>query len=161
MNILNSMSRRNLILLAALGSAGLFFGALFFQYVIGIEPCKMCFWQRWPHRIAIGLGIVGVFYARSIVAWAGGLTMLVSTGLAIYHTGVERHWWLGPTTCTSRGVDLSAASDCGLLDPNCGAPIVLCDQIAWDLFGLSMANYNAIISLVLMVIWVLAARRKA
>ncbi|WP_071674801.1 disulfide bond formation protein B [Nioella nitratireducens] len=161
MTLLNSLSRRNLILLAGLGSAALFLGALFFQFVIGIEPCTMCFWQRWPHRIGIGLGLVGLAFPRAIVAWLGGLNMLVSTGLAMYHTGVERHWWLGPTTCTSRGVDLSAASDCGLLDPDCGAPIVLCDQIAWDLFGLSMANYNVIISLGLAVIWVMAARRKA
>jgi disulfide bond formation protein DsbB len=55
-------------------------------------------------------------------------------------------------------VDLSA-SECGLLDPNCGEAIVLCDQISWQLFGLSMANYNAIISLVLMGVWIMAARR--
>ena len=53
MSFLASLTRRNLILLAALGSAGLFFGALFFQFVLGVLPCKMCYWQRWPHRIGI------------------------------------------------------------------------------------------------------------
>lgn len=158
MTFLSSLSRRNLILLATLGSAGLFFGALFFQFVIGIEPCEMCFWQRWPHRIAIVVGIVGIVAPFALLAWAGALTMAVSVGLAMFHTGVERHWWNGPATCTSRGVDLTSA-DCGLLDTDCGNAIVLCDEIAWDLFGLSMANYNVLISLVLLVLWVMAARR--
>jgi disulfide bond formation protein DsbB len=158
MSFLSTLTRRNLVLLAALGSAGLFFGALFFQYVVGVAPCKMCFWQRWPHRIGILLGIVGLAIPKALIAWVGVLNMAVSTGLAIFHSGVERGWWIGPASCTSRGVDLSA-SECGLLDPNCGEAIVLCDQISWQLFGLSMANYNAIISLVLMGVWIMAARR--
>ncbi len=158
MNFLSTLSRRNLILLAALGAAGLFFGALFFQYVVGLAPCAMCFWQRWPHRVAIVLGIAGVIFPNALLAWSGALTMAVSVGLAVFHSGVERHWWNGPATCTSRGADLATA-DCGLLDPNCGTAIVLCDEIPWELFGLSMANYNAIISLVLMGLWIMAARR--
>ena len=160
MNILSNLSRRQLILLAGLGSAGLFFGALFFQFVLGVLPCKMCYWQRWPHRIGIVLGLIGVAIPRALIAAAGALNMAVSTGLAIYHSGVERHWWLGPTSCTSRGVDLTTA-DCGLLDPNCGQGIVLCDQIAWQFLGLSMANYNAIASAIMMVMLLVAIRREA
>ena len=159
MNYINSLSRRTLILLAGLGSAGLFFGALFFQFVLNVQPCAMCFWQRWPHRIGIVVGLVGVAVPRALVAWAGALNMAVSTGLAVFHSGVERHWWDGPASCTSRGVDLAA--DCGLIDPDCGVPVVLCDEIAWQMFGLSMANYNALFSLVMMVMLIMAARRAA
>jgi disulfide bond formation protein DsbB len=159
MSFLNGLSRRTLILLAGLGSAGLFFGALFFQFVLNVQPCAMCFWQRWPHRIGIVVGLVGVAVPRALVAWAGALNMAVSTGLAVFHSGVERHWWDGPASCTSRGVDLAA--DCGLIDPDCGAPVVLCDEIAWQMFGLSMANYNVIFSLLMMVMLIMAARRAA
>jgi len=158
MTFLSSLSRRTLMILAGLGAAGLFFGALGFQYIGGLDPCAMCFWQRWPHRVGIALGLIGAFAPLMIVAWAGALTMAVSVGLAAFHTGVERHWWDGPATCTSRGLDLINA-DCGLLDPNCGNAIVMCDEIPWQLFGLSMANYNVLASLVLMAIWIMAARR--
>lgn len=158
MNFLSTLTRRNLILLAALGSAGLFFGALFFQFVLGVLPCKMCYWQRWPHRIGILLGIIGLAIPKALIAWAAALNMAVSTGLAVYHSGVERAWWEGPASCTSSGQDL-LNSECGLLDPDCGTGIVLCDEISWQLFGLSMANYNAIISVILLGVWIMAARR--
>lgn len=157
-----TLTYRMLVLLAGAGSAALFFGALGFQYIGGVMPCEMCMWQRWPHRIAIVVAIAAALLPtkilRMIGAGLGALTMVRSVWLAVYHTGVERHWWLGPETCTSRGIDLSA-SECGLLDPTCGTSIVLCDEIAWQMFGLTMANYNAIISLVLLGIWLQAMRR--
>ncbi len=155
---MTQLSARMLMLLAGLGSAALFFGALFFQFVIGVEPCAMCFWQRWPHRVGIILGLIGAAIPRAIIAAAGAINMAVSFGLAAFHTGVERQWWDGPASCTSRGVDLTA-SECGLLDPNCGNAIALCDEISWSLFGLSMANYNAVISLVLLGLCVAAFRK--
>ena len=153
-----TLSYRLLILLAGAGSAAILLGAFGFQHLGGFEPCAMCFWQRWPHAIAIAITALGLAIPRAFFALCGALNMLVSFGLATFHSGVERHWWDGPTSCTSRGVDLSSA-DCGLLDPTCGAPIVLCDQISWQFLGLSMANYNVFMSLALMVIWLMAARR--
>ncbi|MFO7921954.1 MAG: disulfide bond formation protein B [Nioella sp.] len=158
MTLLSSLSRRALLILVGLGSAALFFGALFFQFVIGLEPCSMCFWQRWPHRLGIVIGVIGGIFPKALVAWAGALNMAVSTGLGAFHSGVERGWWDGPASCTSRGVDLMN-SECGLLDPDCGTPVVLCDEIPWQMLGLSMANYNAIISLVFLGLCVIAARR--
>ncbi|MDP3862653.1 MAG: disulfide bond formation protein B, partial [Phaeovulum sp.] len=40
------------MLLAAAGSAGLLLAALVFQ-AFGIEPCKLCWWQRYPHYAAV------------------------------------------------------------------------------------------------------------
>ncbi len=153
-----TLTYRFLVGLAGAGSAAILLGAFGFQYIGGLEPCAMCLWQRWPHAIAIGIAALGLTVPRAFFALAGALNMAVSAGLAIFHSGVERHWWIGPSSCTSRGVDLTAG-DCGLLDPTCGSAIVLCDQIPWAMFGLSMANYNIFGSLVLMVIWLMAAKR--
>lgn len=160
MSFVSLLTRRMLLILVGLGSAALFFGALIFQFGFGVEPCAMCYWQRWPHRLGIVIGAVGGFIPKPLIAWAGALNMAVSTGLAAFHSGVERHWWDGPASCTSRGMDL-LNSDCGLLDPNCGAPIVLCDEISWQFLGLSMANYNVFASAIMMVMCVVAARRAA
>ena len=45
-------------LLAALGSTGMLGGALYFQYVVGLAPCEMCHWQRWPHIASIVVGLL-------------------------------------------------------------------------------------------------------
>jgi membrane protein YqaA with SNARE-associated domain len=43
------MNRNSLVLLAMLGSAALLGGAFFFQFGVGLLPCQLCLWQRWPH----------------------------------------------------------------------------------------------------------------
>jgi disulfide bond formation protein DsbB len=157
------ISRRMLIALAMLGSIALFGGALMFQYFGGLAPCHLCLWQRWPHRIAIGIGAVALLLpsvlAQRALALAGALTMIASVGLGIYHSGVEQKWWLGPTTCTSGDISGVKADD--LLNQIMNAPVVHCDQIAWSMWGLSMASWNAVFSAVLVVIWLMAAFKPA
>lgn len=139
-------------LLAAAGSAALMLGALAFQYIGGFPPCKMCIWQRWPHVIAIALGVIIFFVPKRIIALLGGLVVLIGAGIGLYHAGVEQKWWQGPSSCTGSG--LSATDN--LLDFSAPVTLVLCDEIVWDLFGITMAGWNAIISVVLVVFWVRA-----
>jgi disulfide bond formation protein DsbB len=40
-----------------------------------------------------------------------------------------------------------------LLDQILATPVVLCDEIAWSWLGVSMAGWNAILSLGLAVLW--------
>jgi len=156
-----TLSRRQYIALAALGSALILASAFAFQHIGGLAPCQMCFWQRWPHAAAMAIGALALFVPAALLLLAGALAMLVNTGIAIYHSGVERHWWEGPASCTSRGVDLGAMNVTDLLDTTAGSAIVLCDEIPWALFGLSMANYNVFAGLGLAAIWLWALRRPA
>ena len=156
------MTRRTLIVLAGLGSAALFGGALAFQYIGELLPCVMCLWQRWPHRIAIALAILGVAVPRAIIAWLGALCMAVGAGLALLHTGVEREWWQGPQVCgASAAQDVGSLSPEQLFDTTSGPRLVLCNEVAWEFLGLSMASWNGLFCLVLLGIWVAAALRKA
>ncbi len=129
-------------------SLALILGALGFQYIGHYPPCEMCHWQRWPHIAAavVGLGggillSLGILNARfaTIVAALAILGVAVSGGLGVFHAGVEWHFWPGPTACTTGFV-----FD-GHLDLN--APVPHCDIAAWRMFGISMAGYNALISL--------------
>lgn len=142
-------------LLALAGSAGLLLGALAFQYVGGMAPCALCIWQRWPHVVALvaGLGLV----LPGPWAGLGALGAGVSGAIGIYHTGVERDWWEGPSSCTSGG-DLSGLSAQELLDQIMAAPVVRCDEVPWEMVGLSMASWNAILSFGLAALWVLSIR---
>jgi len=150
-----NMTKTNLIALAAFGSFALLAGAFFFQ-VLGYAPCQMCLWQRYPHAAAIVIGILALILTRfqTQLAILGGLAALTTGAIGVYHTGVERDWWEGPTSCTGGGA-------LNLADPLSTdiAPIVMCDDVVWSLMGLSMASYNALISLVLAGFWIAAARR--
>ena len=151
------MKTKHLIILAAGGSAALLLGAFAFQYLGGLAPCKLCLWQRWPHGVAVLIGAALLAGAGARLAWAGAAAALATAGVGLYHTGVERGWWTGPDTCTSGAID--GLSTDALMDQILNAPLVRCDDVAWQMLGLSMASWNALASLALAVLWGLAARR--
>jgi disulfide bond formation protein DsbB len=127
--------------LALLLPAGLLGGALFSQYVGGLYPCEMCYWQRWPHGAAILLAL-GAFAlpsrARLLVLLAA-LAILVSGAIGVFHAGVEAGWWEGITLCTTNGA--------ATLEDILKVPLVRCDQVQWAFLGLSLAAWNAILSI--------------
>ena len=160
-----TLTRAHLILFATFSSAALLGGAFLFQ-LAGYAPCAMCFWQRWPHGIIAVLGLAALATKNRLLCWVGAFGMLISAGLGAYHSGVERKWWPGPSSCTGGGDLGGSATD--LLDSILSTPVVMCDEIPWRLsdwiplqiLDLTMANFNAVISLVLAGIWVQAARMK-
>lgn len=109
------------------------------------------------------IGAIALFAARShqrLLAGLGALAALTTAGIAGYHTGVERKWWEGPTSCTGTGGGLGDLSATELVPGASDAPLlVLCDSFTPFLFGLSMANWNMIAALGLVVIWIAAFRR--
>lgn len=153
------MTRSKMILIAAGGSAALMLAALGFQYIGEMPPCKLCYWQRYGHIAAIGAGVLGLMLVGALLPLLGGLAALSSAAVGAYHTGVERGWWEGPSTCTSGPV--TGLSTDELLDQIMAAPLVRCDEVPWELFTLSMASWNMLASLALAVIWFLAARQRA
>jgi disulfide bond formation protein DsbB len=152
-------NRRTWILIAAAGSLALMLGALAFQHIGGMAPCKLCITQRYPHVIAIVIGVIAFALPRVPVILMGALAAAVTAGYGFYHAGVERGIFEGPTSCTSSSIsDLSADE---LLAQIMSAPLVRCDDIPWEMLGLSMAGWNAVISSALCIAWLIAATRKA
>ena len=128
-------------LLALLLPAGLLGGALFSQYVGGLYPCEMCYWQRWPHGAAILLALAAFALpsrAKPLVLLAA-LAILVSGAIGVFHAGVEAGWWEGITLCTTNGA--------ATLEDILKVPLVRCDQVQWAFLGLSLAAWNAILSI--------------
>lgn len=150
------MTRNQLILVASAGSAALLIGAWSFQY-FGYAPCKLCYWQRYPHMIAVVIGLLALLTGWRFLALGGAAAALGTALLGVYHTGVEQKWWQGPDTCTSGAI--GGLSPSQLMDQIMTAPLVQCDQIAWDLFGISMAGWNAIFSFAFVALWLMAWRR--
>lgn len=150
------MTQRQLTTLAAFGSFALLGGAYVFQ-AIGYPPCQMCFWQRWPHMTAIAIGVLAFIVPSRIWTWLGAIAAASTSSIGIFHSGVERGYWSGPSSCTGGGLDASSAAD--LLSMT-GDKLILCDQVSWALLGLSMASWNAVLSFGLMLLWLAAARKQ-
>ncbi|WP_293575734.1 disulfide bond formation protein B [Phaeobacter sp.] len=152
---------RFLILLASAGSAGLLLAAFGFQYIGDMAPCKLCIWQRYPHGAAVAIGALSLMLPLVILPYLGALAALTSAGIGAYHAGVEQGWWEGPSTCTSGPIGGLSAEE--LMQQIMTAPLVRCDDIPWELFGLSMAGWNAVVSAGIALIWIAAANhlRKA
>ena len=105
---------RRLVLGAAatlLGTAATVGTALLFQHVGGYIPCALCLQERVPYYAAIPIALVALLAARAgarpaivrALLTLVGLAMLWSLGLAVYHSGVEWHWWAGPSGCAAAG----------------------------------------------------------
>lgn len=143
-NVAGASRLREARLLALLIPAGLLGGALFSQYVGGLYPCEMCYWQRWPHGAAIllALGAIATRTAPSrsrILVLLAAVAIAISGAIGVYHAGVELGYWEGITLCTASGAKS--------LQDILSTPLVRCDQVQWEWLGVSMAGWNAIISL--------------
>ena len=143
--------------LALLVPAALLAGAYGFQYVGGLAPCEMCFWQRYAHWAALAFALVSFVAAarlpdrgRSFV-WLAALAIFVSGGIGAYHAGVEAGFFEGFTQCTAT----IGGSGEDALARILSAPLVRCDEIQWSLLGISMAGWNAILSIAaaLVILW--------
>ena len=130
--------------LALLVPAGLLGGAYVSQYGFGLYPCEMCWWQRYPHMVAIVLAL-GAFAMNGrtggLLVRLAALAVLVSGLIGAFHAGVEYGWWQGLTACTTTvnyGNDPLAAI--------MSAPVIRCDVAPWSLFGISLAGFNFLFS---------------
>lgn len=148
--------RRQVQMLALAGSVGLLLGALAFQYIGGMAPCALCIWQRWPHLVAL-LGAGALTFGAPLFALIGAAGAATSGGIGVYHTGVERGWWPGPSSCSAGG-NLSGLSPEELLAQIMAAPVVRCDEVPWEMLGLSMASWNAVASFAIAGLWLASLR---
>ncbi|HMG51036.1 MAG TPA: disulfide bond formation protein B [Inquilinus sp.] len=132
------------------------------QYLGGLQPCELCLYQRWPWAAAIALGLLAALLRplrRGLVLLAG-IVILLGGALAVYHAGVEYQWWPGFTACTS-AISFGTGNAASLRDQLLAAPVVRCDVPGFVLFGISMAGYNAILSVIAGLVLLAAAIRPA
>ena len=138
--------------------AALLAGAYVSQYVFGLYPCEMCWWQRYAHFAALAFALLSFLVppARTWVVLAG-LGVLASGLIGAFHAGVEYHWWEGFTTCSS-----TALGGGDPLAAIMNAPLIRCDEAQWSLFGISLAGFNFLISTAgAILVFALLARRRA
>lgn len=153
--------RAALLLLA--GAAAPLLVAFGAQHLGGLAPCELCIWQRWAYGGVIAAALLALLAARSpkvaaLLLVLGGGAALAGGGIAIFHAGVEQHWWQGLAGCSGAGLsgDMTAEEfEAAIL----AAPAVRCDEIAWSFAGISMAGYNVLYAAALAIFAFLLAGR--
>ena len=129
------------------------------QYGFGYAPCELCVWQRLCHGAVVLLGTAALASRRErpgLIFQCVGVALCLA--VSIFHIGVESHLWAGSRECvgdTSGGNDLA-----GLTKQILSAPVVRCDEIRWSFLGLSMAVWDAILCLAMLIFGLAALRRR-
>lgn len=147
---LHALFERNAPLLFLLVSAALLLTVYLFQHLGGLQPCPLCVAQRYPHFAVLGLSVAAVFASRrspplyAVFVAVIALAFLVGAGYAAFHVGVEGGYF--GSGCAATGPASSIEDLRARLE---AAPLVRCDEVAWTLFGVSMAGWNGIVSVVL------------
>jgi disulfide bond formation protein DsbB len=133
-------------------------GAWFFEYVLKYQPCPLCLEERIPYHVIIPLSLL-----IALAALVGAPRKLIMVGfiaiiaavafnvvLSTYHAGIEWRWWAGPSDCTGPATDFKSGG--GLLSQLQTIHVPRCDEAAWRFLGISLAGYNALISLALILL---------
>jgi disulfide bond formation protein DsbB len=150
--------------IAMLLPAALLAGAWGSQLIGHLYPCEMCHWQRWPHYAALAIALLAfVVPQRSVgksLVIVAALLIGISGAIGVAHAGVEYHWWSGFTACTQT-VDLRGLDGAARLDVLMRAPVVRCDTAQWSFAGISLAGFNAILSLggAITILWLMRKSR--
>ena len=143
---------RHPAMLLLLGSGLLLAGAFGFQYLGGLAPCPLCVDQRVAHGVVLACAAAALAAADRSPALAGSAVvaalaaLLAGAAVAGYHVGVEQELWHGPASCAAEPVRAATSKE-WLEEMLTRTTVVRCDEVAWSLFGISMAGYNLVISL--------------
>lgn len=140
-----------------------------FEHIGGLAPCFLCLKQREVYWAAMAVALIGMIAVRTKVGArtkrlfnaALALIFLVGVGVAIYHAGAEWKWWPGPSICGGGGSTRVSAADMAAMMSGQGriAP-PSCDKAVWVFLGLSMAGWNALISLKLAILGLVATLKR-
>ena len=161
-SLYRGQAQRAAFLVFALGALTIA-GAWLFE-ANGIKPCDLCLEQRLAYYYALPLAALAVVAAARAPKWVLvgllgviALAFLANAGLAIYHSGVEWKLWQGPTACTGAMDGPLKAGD--LLKQLQNVKVVRCDEVQLRILGLSLANFNVLISAALAAMAGLGASR--
>ncbi|CAH2604674.1 Periplasmic thiol:disulfide oxidoreductase DsbB, required for DsbA reoxidation [Rhodovastum atsumiense] len=134
--------------LVAAVALGVAFAAEIFA---GLVPCALCLLERWPYRIALGIGLIGVLlpprWARAALALLG-VVVFAGALIAAVHLGVEARWWPSPLPeCAAPRLTHGSIADQLAALPE--RPAKPCDEPTYLIPGLplSTAALNLIVAL--------------
>ncbi len=143
----------NIFKISLLISSLMLISAFYLEYFHGALPCDLCITQRWFHGAIITYNLIIILFlektsvSKILMLLGGGVLWLSSSIVGSYHFGIEMNFWTGPDECSSN-IDFSKDTLTYLLNKS---PIK-CDEIMFEVFGLSLAGWNALASFVMFLL---------
>jgi disulfide bond formation protein DsbB len=149
---LYSLTPRHMLAALTFICAAILVVAYIMENYFDIHPCQMCLYERDVFLTVGGLSLLSFFLVpdkfKAYAVLLMGAIFLFGVCLAGYHVAIQQHWVELPSFCATN--DFSAFESIeSLKEQLLKTPFVRCDQVTWSLFGLSLAAYNALISLIL------------
>jgi len=154
---------RRAALAATLLSGAALGAALASEAFMGLVPCALCLWERWPYRVAIALGLLALVlprFRRPLLALTA-LALLAGAGLGLVHVGVEQGWWPSPLPeCAAP--KLGGGTMAERLARMPALPAKPCDEPTYLLPGLpvSMALMNLVFALAVAALLAISVARQ-
>ena len=127
--------------------------AFYLEYFHGALPCDLCIIQRWFHGAIIAYSFIIIFIInitlipKKLLLLGGAILWLSSSSAGLYHFGIEMNFWTGPDGCSSN-IDFSKDTLTYLLNKS---PIK-CDEVMFEIFGLSLAGWNSLASILIFLL---------
>lgn len=160
---LKSLSPRIFLGFLLLTSLGILGAAFILEHFYGVHPCQMCLYEQKVFMTTSGVAFLGLFFSsrwQYFIILLLGFIFIGGAGLAAYHVAIQQHWVSLPTFCAAQ--DFSAFDSIETLrEQMLKTPFVRCDKVTWSLFGLSLAVYNTLVSLILALLcWKWACKQR-
>jgi disulfide bond formation protein DsbB len=137
------LSKRNFLGFITLVSLASLSFAYIAQYGYGVNPCPMCYYERYIYWFIAVIGCIGYTFPHfsKLMMKFIGITLVVGVGVGVYHLGIENHWWPAPAVCT--GVPLADSPEQFLANLKQQAP-ARCTEIGWRIFNISATIWNLV-----------------
>lgn len=134
-------------------------GVYFLQNFLDLRPCELCLWQRYPYFAALFGAVLVPLHLEIIALYGQILAFAAGFVISLYHSGIERDLWDGFSSCSGSLKGLSGDDWAKAIE---NTPLVKCDEIPFDILGVSLSNMNAILSLILLgaaTLWMMNYRK--
>ena len=124
--------------------------ALYIEYVLKYQPCKLCIYQRLPYLAAIFVTLIGFNYSNNDkILIVTIMIFTLSAVLSGYHFGIENNLFNELSACTSGSSDILNKSK--LLDSLNKTMPVNCKDATFKILGISLAAINTILSILIVI----------
>jgi disulfide bond formation protein DsbB len=148
------VTSKHLLIILLIAAVSALTGAYIAQYYFEMQPCELCFWQRYPFFVVISISAAFLIIPflrkyQNLAVKIGILCLLVNAGISFYHSGVERKFFKGLDSCSSVSKSPDNIEDLYKMLASTGA--IPCDQPQFIFLTLSMAEWNFLYCLILVI----------
>ena len=146
-----NLSKKNLFTGIFLISFIALISAYFIEYVLGHQPCNLCVYERIPYFLAILIVLINYKYNKleRYLILSLAIIFLLATILSLYHLGIEQGFIQESLLCDlEKGANIVDKDE---ILKQLQQKSISCKDVTFKIFGLSLTNYNIIISLLLTI----------